>query len=318
MGSTGPTHASLECRLDSAHDLAALLAVLQLKDKEQKDQRVYCEASSRGLKFAAQSSAKDVAVVAWMFSDAFKQYSFSGQQDIHLKIPVAPLLNCLHIFSERSALILRYPSGPSDELRFLLEEDDATTECCLRTLVLDDAPEPMNSFFAPGDSLSMFRPVQPEVWHHALSEFQDLDSPDVAMQIALRTGGTAVGSVVLHAQTLTSDAEVELPQGSLAELNVPQEISRRGEVAYRYLLSSVLGCCMRAARDATAVKVRFNSQGVMSNQFILRGRGQRDFFCEALVSPLAEVGRIPQMDAEGDDGMCVSASAGGYPQGGMY
>jgi len=296
--------------------LAALLAVLQLKDKEQKDQRVYCEASSRGLKFTAQSAAKDVAVLAWMFSDAFKEYSYSGQQDIHLKLPVAPLLNCLQIFSDRAALSLRYPSGPSDELRFMLEEDGATTECCLRTLVLDEAPAPMSSFFAPGDPLSMFRPSQPEAWHHALSEFLDLDAPDVALQIALRASGLGTpGNVALRAQTLTSDAEVEIPQESLDEVDVPQEIAANGEVMHRYHVSSVLGSCLRAAKDAKAVKVRFNRAGVMSNQFILRGRGQRDLFCEALVSPLAEVnwsGGVDH-DAHMDERLGVGASACGDP-----
>jgi hypothetical protein len=291
------------------------LAVLQLKDKDQKDQRVFCEASSRGLKFTAQSSAKDVAILAWMFSDAFREYSFVGDKDIHLKLPVAPLLNCLQIFSDRASLTLRYPSGPSDEIRFMLQEDSDTTECCLRTLVLDEAPEPMNSFFAPGDSLSMFRLGQPDSWHHALSEFVDLDAPDVALQIALHARGP--GSVVLRAQTLTSDAEVEIPQESLEELEVPQEISARAEIAHRYPVSSVLSSCMRAAKDAKAVKVRFNRSGVMSNQFILRGRGQRDLFCEALVSPLAEMADInrasgPNFIAEADDPMGMHASGNPY------
>lgn len=302
--------------MDSAHDLAALLAVLQLKDKEQKDQRVYCEASSRGLKFTAQSASKDIAVLAWMFSDAFKEYTFTGQQDIHLKLPVTPLFNCLQIFSDKAGLLLRYPSGPSEELRFMLEEDGATTECCLRTLVLDEAPAPMNSFFAPGDPLSMFRLSTPEAWHHALSEFSELDSPDVALQISLhRPSGAATANVVLRAQTLTSDAEVEIPQESIEELEVPPEISASGEVAHRYHVSSVLASCMRAAKDAKAVKVRFNRSGVMSVQFILRGRGPRDLFCEALVSPLADIKLLgePAPYVEVDEGMGVSASAGGNP-----
>lgn len=309
MGTAGPEAPSLECRLDSAHDLAALLAVLQLKEKDQKDQRVYCEASSRGLKFTAQSAAKDVAVLAWMFSDAFKEYSFRGQQDIHLKLPVAPLLNCLQIFSDKAALLLRYPTGSSDELRFILEEDGATTECCLRTLVLDEAPEPMKGFFEPGDPLCMFRPSHPEAWFHALSEFVDLDSADVALQIALRAPAPA--RVVLRAQTLTSDAEVEMLQESLDELEVPPEIDSSCEVAHRYHVTSVLASCLRAAKDAKAVKVRFNKSGVMSNQFILRGRGQRDLFCEALVSPLAEFNKTGGLVV--DEGMGVGAGAGGNP-----
>jgi len=302
--------------LESAHDLAALLAVLQLKDKEQKDQRVFCEASAQGLKFTAQSAAKDIAVLAWMFSDAFREYSFTGEQDMHLKLPVAPLLNCLQIFSDKAAMVLRYPSGPSDELRFMLEEDGATTECCLRTLVLDEAPTPMSAFFAPGDSLCMFRPAQPAGWHHALAEFNDLDMPDATLEISLHTQGPAPKSVVLRAQTLMSDAEVVIPQESFDELDVPREISASGEVVHRYHVSSVLSGCLRAAKDAKAVKVRFNRNGAMSNQFILRGHGQRDLFCEALVSPLAEFnqGGGPEMEIEVDQGLGFAAN----PYGNAY
>jgi len=291
--------------------------VLQLKDKDQKDQRVFCEASSLGLKFTAQSAAKDVAVLAWMFADAFSQYTFTGSEDLHLKLPVVPLLNCLQIFSDRAAMVLRYPSGPSDELRFMLEEDGASTECCLRTLVLDDALV-MDSFFAAGDSLSQFRPSQSEAWHHALSEFTDLDSPDVALEIALHGRGPAGGTVVLRAQTLTSDAEVEVPRESLDELDVPPEIAASGEVAHRYLLSSVLASCLRAAKEAKAVKVRFNSAGVMSNQFILRGRGQRDLFCESLVSPLADMPGLHGFGADVgvDEGMGLGAGGNPYASAG--
>jgi hypothetical protein len=318
MGSQNP---HLECRLESAHDLAALLAVLQLKEKDQKDQRVYCEATRRGLKFTAQSAAKDVAVLAWMFSDAFREYSFSGEQEMHLKIPVAPLLACLQIFSDKAALVLKYPSGPSDELRFVLEEDGATTECCLRTLVLDEAPAPMSSFFAPGDPLCMFRLAQPEAWHHALAEFGEIDMPDATLQIALHSGqGQAPRSVVLRAQTLMSDAEVEIPKESVDELHVPPEFAASGDIVHRYHVGSVLSSCLRAAKDAKAVKVRFNRNGAMSNQFILRGRGQRDLFCEALVSPLAEFnqgmgGNAGGLDIEAEvtQGKGLGASVFGNP-----
>lgn len=316
----------IECRLDSAHDLAALLSALQLRERDQKDQRVYCEASSRGLKFTAQSIAKDVAVLAWMFSDAFREYRFASEcEDLHLKLPVAPLLSCLQIFSDRAALVLSYPSGPADELRFTLEEEGATTECCLRTMVLDEAPAPINSFFAPGDLLSVFRPMQPEGWHHALSEFQDLDAPDVALQISLHSGTAAVAApdtvpprkVVLRAQTLTSDAEVEVPQSSLDELEVPPELAINGVVTYRYLLPSVLASCLRAAKDAKAVKVRFNRGGVMSNQFILRGRGNRSLFCEALVCPLAEPSAVGAVHGAAAAGPAVGAGVDSLMSQGM-
>jgi len=313
MGCPGPQGPYLECRHESAHDLAALLSVLQLKDKDHKDQRVYCEASTRGLKFTAESAAKDIAVLAWMFSDAFKEYTFTGEQDMHIKLPVVPLLNCLQIFSDKAALVLRYPSGPLDELRFTLEEDGATTECRLKTLALDEAPTPMSSFFAPGDSLCMFRPAHPEAWHHALAEFNDLDMPDATLQIALHAQGPGPRSVVLRAQTLMSDAEVVIPQESLDELDVPQELCASGEVVHRYHVSSVLSSCLRAAKDAKAVKVRFNRNGAMSNQFILRGRGQRDLFCESLVSPLAELNQGVGAELGADVNMGLGASAHGNP-----
>jgi hypothetical protein len=295
-----------QCRLDSAYDLGVLLSVLQLREKDQKDQRIYCEASPRGLKFTAQSVAKDVAVFAWMFTEAFREYSFTGQNEIHLKLPVAPLLSCLQIFTDRAALVMRYPSGPADELHFQLEEDGAVTECCLRTFVLDEPPAPISAFFAPGDPQSMLRPSQPESWHHALSEFSDLDAPDVALQIVIRSTSPAQGRVVLRAQTLNSDAEVEMPMDGLDQLEIPQELASSGDTVYKYLLNSVLSSCLRAAKEAKAVKVRFNRAGVMSNQFILRGRGQKDLFCEALVCPLAAVNRGPNSKFQDD----VDESAG--------
>jgi len=302
-----------ECRLDSAHDLATLLAALQLREKDQKEQRVHCEASARGLKFTAQSNAKDAAVLGWIFHNAFKQYIFAGDADeIHLRLPVAPLLSSLQIFSDRAALTLKYPVGPSGELHFTLEEDGAVTECDLRTLVLDEVPAPMGGFFAPGDPLTVFRPVHPEAWHIALERFSDLDGTDVALSITFRAGSPiAPAAVVLHAQTITSDAEVELPRDVFDDLELAPEVAAAGGVTHRYLLGSVLASCLRAAKDAKAVKVRFNSEGIMSNQFILRGRCQRDIFCEALVSPLAEGVGLP--------GAHVSKpqSAGGIAASGM-
>merc|ERR1712151_372852 len=184
--------------------------------------------------------------------------------------------------------VLRYPLGPSDELRFTLEEEGAVTECCLKTLVLDETPMPISSFFAPGDPLSVLRPTLPETWHQALSEFAELEAPDVVLRVTLRAGETA--AMVLRAQTIStvsSDAEVELPSTAFEEVTLSPNVISAREVTHSYLLTSVLSSCMRAAKDAKAVKVRFNSDGQMSNQFILRSRGQQDLFCEALVSPLA-------------------------------
>merc|ERR1712050_356210 len=79
----------------------------------------------------------------------------------------------------------------------------------------------------------------------------------------------------------------ELPREAFEAMELSPEASQSGEVTHRYLLSSVLASCMRASRDAKGVKVRFNRDGVMSNQFIYRGRGNADLWCEAVVSPLA-------------------------------
>lgn len=298
MGSPGGQLPYLECRLERAHDLAAILTVLQLKEKEKEGQRIFCQASSTGLKLTAQSAGKDVAIHAWMFSDAFREYKYVGNQEMTLKLPLAPLLNCLGMFGERSSLVLCYPSGPSDELRFKLEEDGAMSECCLRTLVLDDAPAQMEgSFFAPTEPMCIFEPLKPEVWHQALSEFdtQTMNVPDAQLHVSLKVSGPTVGSVNLRAATLESDSEVVIPAECLRALNVPQEISASGEVAHRYHVSSVLACCHQAAKQAKGVKVRFNKNGAMSNQFILPGREQKQLFVESLVSPLADLGQAPQL-----------------------
>jgi len=280
----------VECRLDCAHDLAALLTALQLRDKEHKDLRVHCEASGRGLKFIAQSIGKDVAVVGWIFNNAFKEYRYAGMgEELHLRLPVAPMLCCLQVFSDRASMVLRYPDGPSDELHFTLEEEGATTECHVKTLVLEEAPAAINSIFAPGDALSSFRPTQADTWYLALSEFADFDAPDVVLRITLQAAAMAdEPAVVLRAQTVNSDAEVELHRASLEEFELAPNAGAVGSVTHSYHLSGVLSSSLRAAKEAKAVKVRFNSEGVMSSQFILRGRGQKDLFCEALVSPLAE------------------------------
>lgn len=295
----------VECRLDSAHDLAALLATLQLR--EQKDQRVHCEVSARGLKFTAQTSAKDVAVLGWMLNTSFREYRYTGEaEEMHLRLPVGPLLSCLQIFSERAVLALRYPSGDSDDLYFTMEEDGAVTECRIRTLTPEEVPAAFGSFFAPGDPASVLRPMQPEAWYHALSEFVDMDAPDVALHVTLRAPGPVAcadtPAVVLRAQTLMADAEVELLRSDFEDLDLaPETVLAGGEVTHFYPLQSVLSGCLRAAKDAKGVKVRFNREGVMSAQFILRGRGQ--LFCEALVSPLADLGGGAAAAPQGVDGV---------------
>lgn len=295
----------VHCELESAFDLAALLNALTLREKEQKEQRAYCEASARGLKFVAQSAGKDATVLGWMFDNAFKEYSFTGNvEEINFKLPIAPLLSCLQIFTERAALTFSYPEGSSNDLHFVLKEDGATTECRLRTLTLGEGPSHV-SFLGNGDDVrnfSVFRPARPDAWHLALSEFEGLDAPDVVLRVTLRAAPAldiglsqqlsqrkTAPAIVLRAQTITSDAEVEIPHDSLDEFQLAPEGAASGEISNQYLLSSVLASCLRAAKEAKAVKVRFNRAGVMSVQFILRSRGQRDqLFCEALVCPLAE------------------------------
>merc|ERR1719433_1679079 len=104
---------------------------------------------------------------------------------VHLDI-AAPMLSCLQVFGDRASMVLRYPDGPSDELHFTLEEEGATTECHVKTLVLEEAPATINSIFAAGDALSSFRPTQADTWYLALSEFADFDAPDVVLRITLR------------------------------------------------------------------------------------------------------------------------------------
>jgi len=305
--------------LDSAWDLAALLQALQLREKDQKDQRVHCEASSKGLKLVAQSGAKDVAVLGWMLNSSFREYRFTGlAEDVHLKLPVAPLLSCLTVFSDRASLVLRYRAEDEVPLHLTMEEEGAVTECRVRTMMLDEAPAAFGSFFAQGEPTSVLRPAQPEAWYHALLEFAELDGLDVALRVTLRALDPSVDpsapAVVLRAQTVTSDAEVELPHGAFEAIEVPEDMAAGGEVTHGYPLSSVLSSCLRAAKDAKGVKIRFNRDGVMSNQFILKGRGQADLFCEALVSPLAEFPGAPT--AAGAPAAGASAGAGAGPTAG--
>ncbi|CAE7284972.1 unnamed protein product [Symbiodinium sp. KB8] len=61
----------------SWQDLVSVLAALTLREKDQKNQSVVCVASGNGLKFTAQSSGKDVAVLGWIFKDAFAEWASS-------------------------------------------------------------------------------------------------------------------------------------------------------------------------------------------------------------------------------------------------
>jgi len=335
---TGATH-SLECRLDSSHDLAALLAALQLRGKDEKDQRIHCEATSRGLKFVAQSAGKDVAVLGWIFEKAFREYKFSGGEDaqINLRLPIAPLVSCLTIFSEKSAMTMRYPSpsGSSTDLHFTLEEDGAVTEFRIKTLFMEDAPQHI-TLFSPEDQVrnkSEFRPVQPEAWGHALSEFEGLEAPDVKLQLTLRNPPVPLSAihtqsapslkarntaVVLRAQTMSSDAEVEIPREAFDNFSLSPLADTIGEVSHTYLLSSVLGSSLRAAKDSKAVKLRINDIGVMSAQFILRSRQTQldQLYCESLVCPLATgpPGIDPRRDWSPGKAVATGSMAG-YTQG---
>jgi len=294
VGGPDPAALQLECRLESAHSLAALLGAMQLRERDQKDQRVHCEASAKGLKFVSQSVGKDAAVLGWIFDQAFKEYRYAAEApELHLRLPVAPLRECLQIFSDRAALVLRYPGGPSNELGFTLEEDGAVTECSLKTLVLEEAPAPIGAFFVPGVPLSVLRPGSAEAWHFALAELQDMDAPDVPLSITvIAVEDPLATALVLRARTVSSDAEVELPRSAFEELSLAPGTAPGGQVTHRYLLSSVLASSLKASREAKAAKIRFNQEGVMSCQYILRGRAGRDLLCEALVSPLSEAGDL--------------------------
>lgn len=304
LGGNQVVSPSFECRLDCAHDLANLLAALQLREKDMKDQRVHCEASPRGLKFVSQSSAKDVAVIGWMMAGCFEHYRFlsaDGIEELHVKIPVGPLLNCLQIFSDRAGLAMRYPDGPDAELHLTMRDEGAVTECRVRTLFADETPSSFGSFFGAGEPVSVIRPKMAEFWHSSLQEFAELDSPDAVLRVALRVPGPAAqgtgnyAAVCLRCQSLTGDAEVELPRDVFEDLELDPQALVSGEVLHHYPLTSVLASCLRASKESKGVKIRFNRDGVMSSQFILRGRTPKDLFCESMVSPLAE--GMPTMGA---------------------
>eukprot|EP00933_Yihiella_yeosuensis_P031500 TRINITY_DN25076_c0_g1_i3.p1 TRINITY_DN25076_c0_g1~~TRINITY_DN25076_c0_g1_i3.p1 ORF type:complete len:221 (-),score=29.30 TRINITY_DN25076_c0_g1_i3:99-761(-) len=188
---------------------------------------------------------------------------------------------------------------------------------------------PISAFLSPGEKPTSFRTRQPEAWHQALSEFLDLDSnPDVILKVTIRAPDAMMDTapaIILRATTVTSDAEVELPQKAVDQLELSDQVAQVGEVTYSYLLSSVLAGCLRAAKESKAVKVRFNQSGVMSNQFILRGRGQQ-LYCEAMVCPIAPMPQSEQAapgaaaaSSQGLGAVSVSqriGSAGGYPANG--
>lgn len=238
-----------------------------------------------------------MVVIGWLFKRAFKDFKLfdtqgaevSPSQDaipLYLKLPVAPLISALQVFTDRAQLTTRYPCGDSNQLRFTLEEEGAITDCCVKTLVLDDAPLPVPPFLAPSERPNSFRPKNVEAWFIALSEFNDLDAPDVELQITLRDHGEDdPAAVLLQVKTISGQAEVELPRCALEQLEV--NANGASEVKYSYLLSSVLASCLKPAKEARAVKVRFNEQGVMSNQYILKSRTSKDTFLDAFVSPMA-------------------------------
>merc|ERR1712232_803866 len=118
----------------------------------------------------------------------------------------------------------------------------------------------------------------------------------------------------LRAQTITADAEVEIRRDALQEFKPSPQVHSAGEVSFRYLLTSVLSSSKRAAKDAKAVKIRFNNAGMMSTQFILRSRTQRDqLFCESLVCALAGDSRLDRSTFTGsDDGSSKGMAANPY------
>eukprot|EP00913_Durusdinium_trenchii_P001768 g1638.t1 len=184
-----------------------------------------------------------------------------------------------------------------------VEEDGAITECCLKTLLLDEAARvPLSVFLQPSERpLGAFKAKPAEVWHGALSEFQELEGSDVVLKVTLRAKGeTEMAPMALRANTINSDANVELPQSSLEEVELAENA---GELTYSYLLSSALAGCLKASKESRAVKIRFNREGVMSNQFILRSRG-RQLLCEALVCPIA-----PEVERSWADRAQLRASA---------
>lgn len=293
-----------ECRLDSTQTFTTLLSSLQLG--KEKDQRIHCEVSGKGLKFTSHTQAKDCVVTGWMFGAAFQEFKYTAATDIlELRLPLSPLISCLQIFSSHAALLLRYRPNEAEELRLTLEEDGAVTECHVKTLFMqEELPEV--PFLGAGDTLQMFR-VSPEAWYAALGEFHDMDTGSGAeLRLTVRPSDdphAEVAAVSLRATGMMGETEVELPWrpgsgGPLEGLEVDKQAT------HRYRLQSVL-CGKLAASNSTAVKMRLNPQGMMSMQCILKARSSQHIFCEVLVVPLtgdaanAGPGPLPKASANG-------------------
>lgn len=282
--SAGPN--GFECRLESTQTFTTLLCSLVLG--KEKDQRVHCEVSGKGLKFTSHTQAKDCLVTGWMFCEAFQEFKYRAPTNLlELRLPLNPLINCLQIFSAHAALLIRYRPDDAEELRLTLEEDGAVTECRVRTLHMGETL-PEVPFLGAGDALQMFR-ILPEAWHSALGEFQEMDTPGAELRLMVRATDdphAETAAVSLRAGGMSGETEVELPWrpgsgGPIEDFKVDKQAT------HRYRLQSVL-CGKLAASNSSAVKMRLNPQGLMSMQCILKARSARHIFCEVMVVPLTE------------------------------
>ncbi|OLP97651.1 hypothetical protein AK812_SmicGene19977 [Symbiodinium microadriaticum] len=160
-----------------------------------------------------------------------------------------------------------YPEG-AHELQFSLEEDGAFTECRLKTLVLDEVLEAAPAFLAPGERPSSFRAKQAEVWFAALSEFQELDASDVVLKVTFRTPADSpeAPAVILKANTIGSDAEVELVHSSLEEIELAEQAATAGEITHRSTMSRWLLAAVAPSLVIGKVKIEAMEHDIIQIQ----------------------------------------------------
>nr|QDO16422.1 cell cycle checkpoint protein RAD1 [Crypthecodinium cohnii] len=252
---TLPPGARFRCFLKSARDLTSLLALLH-KDKA-KRRNIRCEVRPQGLKFSSQSSAKDVMVVAWLRTST--PITFIGSTEEEFSLPLDPLFQCLQIFSERASILMTYPSGDSNCLHLLMEEDGARTECTVQTVHSEEAS---SDFSAIGLGLeepkSQLLP-DPASWRRALAEFHERKLDGATLQMTLKappptapppsSGFANPSAVVFESTMLSNQVQVELPFRAFKEgFKLAAPVVDVGQVSHSYYLTSVLDSCMKAAK----------------------------------------------------------------------
>lgn len=71
-----------------------------------------------------------------------------------------------------------------------------------------EAPSALDAFLAPGERPSTLRAKPPEVWHAALSEFQDMDGSEAVLKVTVqRPVAPEAPLLCLRAKSIAGDAE---------------------------------------------------------------------------------------------------------------